>query len=143
MDNNLKLVNNNTQYFEFIRQLRNDKLLSSGFIDQHEIAIDEQQKYMENHKDDYYIALLDNDPVGFIGIVDNDLRLAVKKEFQRKGVASFMIKKIVELYPDVDVQVKENNLASLEMFQKNGFIIIGKKVLKGHKLILMKIKKSN
>lgn len=136
--NNYTFVKNEEKYYDFIRCLRCDKDLKSGFVEQANITPEQQTRYMEKHKDEYYIALLDNEPVGFIGVVDNDVRLAVKKAFQRKGVASFMLKEISKIYKDFDVLVKEDNFASLQMFKKNGFVEIGTKTKDNHKLFILK-----
>lgn len=134
--NNYNFAKNEEKYFEFIRNLRNDDSLISGFIEQVKITKEQQIKYMAKHKDEFFVALLNEEPIGFIGVVDNDVRLAVKKEFQRKGVASFMLKEVGKVYNSFGVQVKEDNIASIEMFKNNGFIKVGTKIKDGQKLII-------
>ncbi|EKE03239.1 MAG: hypothetical protein ACD_20C00228G0005 [uncultured bacterium] len=141
--NNYIFVKNEEKYFEFIRNLRNDDELVSGFIEQAKITREQQRQYMATHKDKYYISLLNDEPVGFIGVVDNDVRLAVKKEFQRKGIASFMLQELSRIYESFGVQVKEDNITSIELFKKNGFIEVGTRVQNNQRLIIMEKGKDN
>ncbi len=48
---NLKLKKNNKKYWEFIRQLRSDKRIQSGFIEEVTITKKEQEAYMNKYKD--------------------------------------------------------------------------------------------
>ena len=72
---NLVLVKNEMKYFEFIRTLRNDPLLKGGFIDQKEITSEEHAIYMNKFHNAYFICLLEDQPVGYVGVVDNDIRI--------------------------------------------------------------------
>ena len=135
---NYKLVKNEEKYFEYIRELRNSPELLDGFIDRTYITQEMQKEYMAKHKDEYYICVEkeSNKPVGIIGIVDKDLRLAVQKDEQRKGIASFMIDEISKI-SDFEVQVKTDNVASLRTFKKKGFKIIGKSKKSGVDVYLL------
>jgi len=57
---NLKLKKNNKKYWEFIRQLRSDKRIQSGFIEEVTITKKEQEAYMNKYKDNYNIFLKTN-----------------------------------------------------------------------------------
>lgn len=135
---NLKLIDNNPQYYEFIRKLRNDIRLNIGFIDKTFITEEMQKKYMKNHSNEYFICLRENVPVGYIGVVDKDLRLCVKYEEQKNGIASFMLKELMKKNIKFDVRVLPNNIASLNMFKKNGFKIIGIESKNNQKVYLLK-----
>lgn len=135
--NNCILVNNEEKYFEFIRNLRNDDNLISGFVMQTKITKEQQQEYMKVHKNEYFIALLNDEPVGFIGVVDKDVRLAVAKQHQRKGIATFMLKELLKIISDFQVQVKADNTASLNFFKKNGFQEIDNRIINDQKLIIL------
>lgn len=117
----LELIPNGKDYYDFIRMLRTDPDIISGFISQKPISEEQQQRYMSVHAADYYICLYDSAPIGFIGVADGDLRLAVRTEYQRQGVASFMLAEICKLGVRFTVRVREDNQASLAFFEKNGF----------------------
>jgi ribosomal protein S18 acetylase RimI-like enzyme len=103
---------------EFVRILRNHKDLLPGFIVQTEITKEQQAKYMEKHGEDYYICINDNHKqVGYVGVVEKDIRLAVLPEFQRQGYAEFMVRTISQRY-DFKVKIKRNNIASQKLFTK-------------------------
>ncbi len=121
---NLELVKNVPKYWEFIRQLRSDPRNQSGFVEQVEITSEQQKKYMEKHNDEYYVAISNTDgPVGFIGVVDNDIRLAVKPEFHGKGVGKFMVSQLNNVLDltDAFAKVKHDNIGSQKVFLGCGY----------------------
>ena len=119
---NLKLKKNDKKYWEFIRQLRSDKRIQSGFIEKVTITKKEQEAYMNKYKDNYYICLCDGSPCGFIGEIDGDIRLCTVPEFQGKGVGSFMIREITRIRPNVFAKIKIDNKSSLKAFEKAGYV---------------------
>lgn len=118
---NLELIENEPQYFEFIRRLRNHPQLRIGFIQQDEISVVNHANYMLKYSNNYFICLLSGAPIGFIGVIDNDIRLAVDPSFQNLGVARFMVEEIVKIYPTAQAKVKVTNLASMKLFQSLNF----------------------
>ena len=118
---NLKFVNNEYKYWEFIRCLRNDERVKSGFIEQEHISEDIHLKFMEKYGNMFYICLYKNKPAGYVGCINKDIRVAVHPNFQGKGVGSFMINKLMELKPLALAKVKLDNKASLRLFEKCGF----------------------
>ena len=117
----MKFIKNKFEYWEFIRCLRNDERVKSGFIQQEHISENFHLKYMEKYGIFYYICLYDNQPAGYCGVIDNDIRVAVHPNFQGKGAGSFMIKELIELYPSAFAKIKIDNEASLRLFMKCGF----------------------
>ena len=79
----LKLVKNEEKYFEFIRNLRNNKENQKGFLEQVSITKEQQKNYMSKYGDDYYICLKENIPVGYIGVVDNDIRVCTDTKYKK------------------------------------------------------------
>jgi ribosomal-protein-alanine N-acetyltransferase len=86
----------------------------------------------------YYIAEADDDRVaGYIGmhmVLDEGYitNVATAPEFRRKGVASSLIRKIIErcgteklIY--VTLEVRESNSGAIDLYQKFGFKKIGKR----------------
>ncbi len=117
----LELVQNDERYYEFIRTLRNHPELISGFINQQEITSLQHASYMKVHGDKFHVCLFNGTPAGFIGVIEGDIRLAVLPEFQRNGVALFMVEQIMEIYPNAIAKVKMENMASRLLFEKVGF----------------------
>jgi hypothetical protein len=118
---NLELIANAPQYFEFIRKLRNHPQLKVGFIQQEDISPLDHADYMLKHGNHYFICMLSGVPVGFIGVINDDIRLAVDPLFQNLGVAKFMVGEIVKIYPMAQAKVKVTNSASLRLFQSLEF----------------------
>lgn len=125
----LKPVHGDT--FEFIRNLRNDPRNSAAFIKAEYITRESHLRYMQDHKFDYFVCFRDNLPVGFIGVVNNDIRLAVDFEFRNQGVANFMVREIMKIFPEATAKVKISNSASIALFDsldfEKKFIVFEKK----------------
>jgi len=116
----VRLINNEEKYFEFIRGLRNHEDNISGFIIKKEITSEEQIKYMEKYKTDYFICVDDKDtPLGWIGVVDNDIRLCTDPTYKRLGVGTFMLNTLHK--PNATAKVLIDNEASNNLFIKCGF----------------------
>jgi GNAT superfamily N-acetyltransferase len=79
---------------------------------------------MEKYNNSYFICLSGGTPIGYVGVVDNDLRICTHWDFKKNGVGTFMLSKIIEYYPNVDVKVLNSNKPSLNFFIKNKFKII-------------------
>jgi len=116
-----KLIPNSIKYWEFIRRLRNDPEIRKGFVQQGYVASGQQKKYMEKYNDNYYICLQGEVPVGYVGEVDNDIRIAVHGNYQRLGIGEMMIREFMLLRPDSRPKMLKNNIASQKLFEKCGF----------------------
>ena len=121
----LSLVPNLPEYHEFIRQLRNDKRVASGFIKTHYITKEEHKQFMENNAMAFYVCLSDNQPVGYVGVINGDIRICTHPDHQKKGVGKFMLTEYFKLWPrcQVEAKIKITNEASLKLFQACGFKI--------------------
>lgn len=120
----LELVKNENKYFEFIRLLRNHKDNISGFLDQGEITPEQQLNYMKKNEDCYYVCIDKNkEPVGWIGAVENDIRVCVHMDNKNKGVGKFMIIEFSKLYPLANAKVLLDNQFSNKLFQSCDFEI--------------------
>lgn len=121
----LKLVQNEPIYWDFIRVVRNDPTIQKGFVEVVEITPAQQASYMSVYNDNYWICLnWDGQPIGYIGEIVDDIRLAVIEEAQRNRVALFMVKELMELRPDSYAKMKHNNIASKQLFEKAGFTYV-------------------
>ena len=117
----MELIKNGPKFWEFIRNLRNLEDVKQGFIEQKEITAVEQAEYMLKYNNEYWICLVDGKPAGYVGVIDDDIRVATHPDFQGQGVGSFMINQIMQLHPTAHAKVKLENEASLRLFEKCGF----------------------
>ena len=117
----LELVNNSPKYWSFIRNLRNMDNVRHGFIQQEEIDEISHATYMLQYNNNFWICLDNDEPIGYVGIIDNDIRVATHPKFQGLGVGAFMINEIMKHNPRVVAKVKLDNEASLRLFEKCGF----------------------
>lgn len=117
----IEIVPNGPQFFEFIRLLRNDDRVRQGFLDQTPISPDQQAAYMAEHAHLYLIALVDGEPAGYVGSVDDDIRVCTHPDYQGVGVGRTLVKAIVDRFPNSRARVKVDNAASLRLFESCGF----------------------
>ena len=116
-----QLVQNEEKYWNFIRDLRNDSRVKRGFIGQKHIQKPEHFFFMHEHGKNFYICLDDEVPVGYIGVINKDIRVATHPDHQGKGVAKFMVNELMKQHPDSFAKVKIDNEASLKLFESCGF----------------------
>jgi len=117
----MELDSCNREYWEFVRNLRNDRRVSEGFIESIHITPEMQESYMKTHSKYYRIALLDKKPCGFVGVLDDDIRICTHPSFQRKGVGKFMLNEIMKIFPKAYGKVKVSNEISKNLFLSSGF----------------------
>lgn len=117
----MKLVECTSDYWEFVRTLRTDARVAEGFIEQVEITTEEQQRYMSKYSSYFRIALVEEVPAGFIGVIDNDIRVCTHPNYQRRGVGKFMINNCMDIWPEAFAKVKLDNKASIKLFESCGF----------------------
>jgi len=123
----MKLVKNKKEYWESIREVRTHPNNIGGFIEQGEITTEQQKEYMSKHNDHYYVCLAEyeNTFMGFIGVIDNDIRLAVSPGLQGYGTGTFMINEIRKIFPEATAKVRVDNFACNKAFRKARFEITG------------------
>jgi len=116
-----KLEKNMSDYWDFILELRNDPTVKKGFIQQENINRQDHSMYMQAFGESFYICLDKGDPIGYIGVINRDIRVATRPDYQGKGVAKFMVTEIVKKHPTAFAKVKIENEASLRLFESCGF----------------------
>jgi RimJ/RimL family protein N-acetyltransferase len=121
MNTRLEYVKCTEEYWEFVRALRNDIRILDGFIESTHITPEMQQSYMLKHADCFRICIKDNVPVGYFGVIDNDIRACTLPDYQGQGIGTFMMKSCMEVWPSAFAKVKIGNTASEKMFIKAGF----------------------
>jgi ribosomal protein S18 acetylase RimI-like enzyme len=117
----MELVECSKEYWEFVRILRNDERVLSGFIKSIHITEEMQNSYMSNHSQFYRIVLVDGEPAGYVGVSEDDIRVCTHPDFQGKGVGKFMINECMKIWPTAFAKVKMDNDASIKLFEACGF----------------------
>ena len=119
----INLVECSEEHWEFVRSLRNDKRVLDGFIDDSHISYEMQQKYMTEYSEYYRIAIKSGKQVGYVGVIENDLRICTHPDFQGQGVAKFMLNEVMKIWPNAFGKIKINNMSSLKLFESCGFSV--------------------
>ena len=114
------------EYWEFVRKLRMDGRVIDGFLETTPITEEQQIKYMTDNSQHYRIALFDGKPAGYVGVLDDDIRVCTHPDFQGLGVAKFMINECVKIWPTAYAKVKLGNIASDKLFLSCGFGVSGR-----------------
>jgi len=113
----MELIPITSQYYEFVRELRTDPKNTNGFLEEANITPQQQKEYMKKYSDCYYICLLYGEPVGYIGVIDNDIRVCTDSSFHGNGIGKFMLSEIRSIFPDCRGRIKEENMASRRIFE--------------------------
>lgn len=116
-----KLVACTPDYWEFIRLLRNDDRVQDGFIQKSNITKEQQERYMQKHSQFYRVCLINSEPAGYIGVIEDDIRVCTHPDYQHKGVGKFMLSEIIKEFPTAYGKVKIDNEASKRLFKSLGF----------------------
>ena len=51
---------------------------------------------MEKYAAHYYICTENDIPIGFVGVINNDIRVATHPKHQSQGVGTFMISELIK-----------------------------------------------
>lgn len=111
-----------SNYWEFVRQLRMDKRVASGFIEEVHITKQMQIDYMTKYSEYYRIGLVNDKPAGYVGVIDNDIRICTHPDYQKIGVARYMLDEMMKEYPNAYGKVKIDNDASKNLFKSLDFV---------------------
>ncbi len=86
------------------------------------------------------VAVLNNQIIGYVCVrtildVTHILNLAVLPEFRRRGIGSMLLRdalnELKRLKPDINLitlEVRESNTAAIELYEKFGFKVMGKRI---------------
>jgi len=69
----------------------------------------------------YRIAKGDGNPAGYVGVIEDDIRVCTHPDYQGKGIGKFMINEIMNEEPTAFAKVKMDNEASIKLFEACGF----------------------
>ena len=118
----IKIVNNSLEYWENIRNLRNNPKVKSGFIQQAEIRKAEHINYMYENGSNFIVAINEyGEFLGYAGVLEDDIRVCVEPKWQKQGVGRKLIESLIERWPDAIAKVKITNTASFNLFKSMGF----------------------
>lgn len=93
------------------------------------------QNELKNPFSKYIIAKLEDEIVGFAGVIDTVDQLeitniVVKKTFRKKGIGNMLLVELIKLAQDnnkkeIILEVNNNNLNAIRLYEKNGFKNVG------------------
>lgn len=108
------------KYWPFILKLRNN--FRHSFFNQSIISYENHKKFMRKWSDSYFVCISHDGEtkLGWVGVVDNDIRIAVAPEFQKQGVGKFMLEYIKVAFPEATAKIFSKNIASIKSFQSVG-----------------------
>ena len=110
------------EYWEFIRNLRNDIRVRDNFIQTAEIGREEHFQHMFRCSAHYSICLDSGEPVGFIRAnQQGDISVCVIPEKQGNGIGSYLLRDLMERKPDSYAKIKIDNKKSVALFEGCGF----------------------
>ena len=110
------------KYWEFVRLIRTDPHNKNFFLTKEEITPKQQIEFMKKNSHRYKICLLDNTPVGYIGIKgENEITYCVDPSYQGKGIGTFMLGEFTKSHKTLTAFVYPENKASNKVFEKLGF----------------------
>jgi RimJ/RimL family protein N-acetyltransferase len=121
MVNKLKMVECDEKYWEFVRILRNNPEVQDGFIESDYISKENQITYMQKNSSFFKVCLKNDVPVGYIGVINNDIRICTLPQYQNQGVGSYMVMEIKKIWPQAHAKIKISNKASRALFAKSGY----------------------
>ena len=116
----LELVACDKKYWNFVRTLRNEE--KNGFISTAFITEEMQEEYMKKYSSCYRIALINKVvPVGYVGVIENDIRVCVGEKYRQMGIGKFLIQECKKLWPQAEAKIKVENTASIKLFESCGY----------------------
>ena len=118
---NLKIVDCEERYWNFVRLLRMDHRVTDGFVEKMEISVEQQTFYMTKNSECYRIALLNNEPIGYFGVIEDDIRICVHPDYQGQGIGKFLVKHCFEIWPTAHAKIKVSNKSSQKFFESCGY----------------------
>jgi hypothetical protein len=116
-----KLVKCTEEYWEFVRELRNNPKVQDGFLEKINITKEQQSKYMSVNADSYRVCLYNNEPAGYVGVIENDIRICTEPKYQGLQVGQFMLEQCKGIWPFATAKVLHSNQASLKLFTRCGY----------------------
>ena len=76
---------------------------------------------MKKNSKYYRICLINKQAAGYVGVIDNDIRVCTHPDFQGKSIGKFMINEAMNIWPTAFAKVKLNNYISIRLLESCGF----------------------
>ena len=118
----MELIECIEKYWESIRLLRNDERVMIGFIKSEYITKEMQINYMKVNSGNYRVVLFHGKFAGYIGVIENDIRICTHPAFQGRGIGKMMINECIDIWPNAFAKIKIENEASIKLFESCGFM---------------------
>ena len=118
---NLEIIRCSKEFWEFVRFLRTHPDTQNGFIQSSSISEIDQIEYMNKNHMNYRICLLDKKPVGYFGVINDDIRICTHPDYQNKGIGLYMLNELNKIWPNAIAKIKAENISSIKLFEKAGF----------------------
>ena len=90
---------------------------------------------LRNENSKYIVVKDDEKIIGFAGIwispIDVEItNIVTKKTERKKGIGTLLLEKLIEMAREtgrdnISLEVNENNITAIKMYEKNGFKVIG------------------
>lgn len=115
--------------WDFILELRNN-FFENFYSQKQPIEISEHYEYLEKQSHNpnfhHWIIQLNDEKIGYVRILDNDVGIMVKKDFHNKGIASQALQLLEEKAKSLGIKklkalVKIENESSKKIFETNNF----------------------
>lgn len=92
-------------------------------------------KIIDYQYDDVYGYYVDDKLVAFVHITKlyetmDIVNIVVDEEYRKQGIATKLINYVINLFDDIDsvmLEVNENNVAAISLYEKNKFEVISKR----------------
>lgn len=118
----MELVECTQKYWQFVRIIRTHPSNQKFFFTQVEITPEQQVEFMKRESHRYKICLIDNLPVGYIGVIkENEITYCVHPDHQGKGIGTFMVSQFMKQHDTLTAFVIPENIGSSRVFEKLGF----------------------
>ncbi len=125
---NLKKVNK--EDMKFIYELMTNKLVRERLFEQREFSYEEHLKYWQTFHGFAYIIIHNEKKIGLLRDETQELSIQILPEYWNMGIGSKVISDYCDGKQGFHARIKNNNIASVKIFEKAGF--------KHHHIVLKK-----
>jgi len=125
----IELIDVDKKNWDFIMGLRNESY-KNFYKQKKPLQKEEHYKYLEKQKSNpnfhHWLISYENKLVGYVRLLDNDVGIMIKNEFQNKGIASQVLKLMEDKSRDLGITklialVQLGNESSKKIFLKNDY----------------------
>ena len=109
---------------DFVLNLRNQDYVKKVSWNNVAIRKENHEQFWKNNYEHYWIIETEYDKVrvGFVRVINNEVSIAVLKEYWNQSYGYFALQELKEIYPELKAEVKMGNNHSLSFFIKCGFV---------------------